>query len=205
MALGVRLSYQFGAGLVLGGDNPFSRGGPYLDIGYLASDVLAVVGLGLAASISMNEKRVGGSNPFALATAGVAGAAVLAVIFGVVAGPSSYDDNFYSASTQEKIVVFIALVLPIILAGVCITVPTRSRLVFAASYCIVSVLASTTSGLTAKWIDRADTGVVYLWTVALIGTAVLAILSLVSSQPDATSPIMRRPESAFRQIDQQAF
>jgi hypothetical protein len=201
IAIGVRLSYQFGVGffLALTGNSYFGWG---LILGYLVSDGVALFAIVLAFRLSARERPVRGANPFALVTAAVAVIAVGAITFGTTEGRDYFGDCYRAGLEQERLAIVIALVLPGILAGLAITFPTRSRLVFSVSYCIMSVLASTASGLTSKWFQTADTGVAYLWTAALFGTAILGIYAIITSQPDATSPILRRDEPVPRKLHQ---
>lgn len=191
IALGTRLSYQFGVGLflVLTGNTYWGWG---RILGYLMSDGLALFAIVLAFRLSSQERSVRGANPFALVTAAVAVISVAVITFGKTGEGVYFGDYYSSGLDQERLAIVVALILPIILAGLAIAVPTRSRLVYAASYCIMSILAATASGLTSKWFDNADSGVAYLWTVALFGTAVLGIYAIISSQPDATSSIPRK-------------
>lgn len=201
VSLGVRLSYQFGLGvfLALTGNTYFGWG---LILGYLVSDALAIFGGVLAFRLSSRERSVRGANPFALVTAAVAVIAVGAITFGMADEQRRYGDIYSSGFDQERLAIVVALILPIIVSGLSITFPTRSRLVFSVSYCIMSILASTESELTSRWIHTAENGVAYLWTAALFATAVLGIYAIVSSQPDATSPILRREPTVPRRLHQ---
>lgn len=201
IAVGVRLSYQFGVGifLALTGNTYFGWG---RILGYLVSDALVLYAIVLAFRLSTRERPVRGANPFALVTAAVAVIAVAAITFGMREQRDYFGDYYPSGLEQERLAIVVALILPIILAGLAITIPTRSRLVFAVSYCVMSILASTASGLTSKWIHTAKSGVAYLWTAALFGTSVLGIYAIVSSQPNATSPIHRRDPSGPRSLHQ---